>query len=136
MAAFVHRARCAGHAVYIHCHAGISRSSTACAVYLMTHLDLSLRDAMAHLLRCRETVCPNPGFREQLERFEASSGQQNESDPSGASSSLVALSIGVELDSDDDQPVTSARICIPPPSAADVRASLRAATATRLWALT
>lgn len=70
IAEFVHGARCAGRAVYIHCHAGISRSSTACAVYLVAHLELSLRDALAHLLRCRDTVCPNPGFREQLERFE------------------------------------------------------------------
>jgi len=68
--AFVHNARCAGRGVYIHCHAGISRSSTCCAAYLMAHLSMPLLDAMGHLLRCRDTVCPNPGFREQLGHFE------------------------------------------------------------------
>jgi len=68
--AFVHGARCAQRAVYIHCHAGISRSSTCCAAYLMAHLSMPLLDVMGHLLRCRDTVCPNPGFREQLGRFE------------------------------------------------------------------
>lgn len=69
--AFVHGARCAGHAVYIHCHAGISRSSTCCAAYLMAHLSMPLLDVMGHLMRCRDTVCPNPGFREQLGAFES-----------------------------------------------------------------
>ena len=69
--AFVHGARCANRAVYIHCHAGISRSTTCCAAYLMAHLSMPLLDVMGHLLRCRDTVCPNPGFREQLGRFEA-----------------------------------------------------------------
>ena len=68
--AFVHDARCSGRGVYIHCHAGISRSSTCCAAYLMAHLSMPLLDAMGHLLRCRDTVCPNPGFREQLGHFE------------------------------------------------------------------
>jgi len=67
---FVHGARAAGRAVYIHCHAGISRSSTCCAAYLMAHLSMPLLDVMGHLLRCRDTVCPNPGFREQLAHFE------------------------------------------------------------------
>ena len=68
---FVHGARCANRVVYIHCHAGISRSSTCCAAYLMAHLSMPLLDEMGHLLRCRYTVCPNPGFREQLGHFEA-----------------------------------------------------------------
>ena len=69
---FIQNARVAGRAVFIHCHAGISRSSTCAAAYLMAHLQLSVRDALAHLVRCRDTVCPNPGFREQLINFEAS----------------------------------------------------------------
>ena len=77
VAAFVHGARCEGRAVYVHCHAGISRSSTCCAAYLMAHLSLPLRDALAHLLRCRDTVCPNPGFREQLESLDSSGGASN-----------------------------------------------------------
>ena len=49
--AFVHSARVANRAVYIHCHAGISRSSTCCAAYLMAHLAMPLLDVMGHLLR-------------------------------------------------------------------------------------
>lgn len=72
---FIHGARSARHATFVHCHAGISRSSTCTAAYLMAHLNLSMRDALAHLVRCRDTVCPNPGFRDQLLEFERTSAR-------------------------------------------------------------
>ena len=67
----IHAHRVAGHGVYVHCHAGISRSTTVVVAYLMAHLGLQLADALAHCHRCRDTVCPNPGFRRQLEEFAA-----------------------------------------------------------------
>ena len=72
---FIHNARSTGHSTFVHCHAGISRSSTCVAAYLMAHLNLSLQDALAHLVRCGDTVCPNPGFREQLLEFERTSAR-------------------------------------------------------------
>ncbi|KAH8070251.1 phosphatase [Aureococcus anophagefferens] len=66
---FIHDHRCRGLGVYVHCHAGVSRSGAAAAAYLVAWLDLGVRDALGHLMRCRDTVLPNPGFRDQLLDF-------------------------------------------------------------------
>ncbi|CAD7951187.1 unnamed protein product [Amoebophrya sp. A25] len=59
--------------LYIHCHAGISRSTTALASYLISWLKLPLADVLGHIHRCRDTICPNPAFMEQLRRWERES---------------------------------------------------------------
>ena len=69
-AAFVHRARVGGGAVYVHCTAGISRSTTIVVAYLMSSLGLTHGEALGHIHRCRDTVCPNEGFLAQLDAFE------------------------------------------------------------------
>jgi protein-tyrosine phosphatase len=71
-AQFIHTARAAagGGAVYIHCTAGISRSTTIAAAYLMALLGLTRNQALGHIHRCRETACPNEGFLQQLQQFE------------------------------------------------------------------
>jgi len=56
--------------VYIHCQAGISRSTTTFCSYLMVWLGFTVKQALGHLHRCRECICPNRGFREQLALFE------------------------------------------------------------------
>jgi len=56
--------------VYIHCQAGISRSTTTFCSYLMVWLGFTVTEALGHIHRRRECICPNSGFREQLERFE------------------------------------------------------------------
>jgi len=56
--------------VYIHCQAGISRSTTTFCSYLMVWLGFNVKQALGHLHRCRECICPNRGFRQQLARFE------------------------------------------------------------------
>lgn len=74
-----------GGTVYVHCAAGISRSSTITCAYLMSRLDCPFERALNFLQRRRSIVlqapaidairpsaCPNDGFREQLLRFENS----------------------------------------------------------------
>jgi len=58
--------------VYVHCAAGISRSTTCVCAYLMSHLGLSFHEALTFISSRRRAVCPNEGFTRQLKRFEAS----------------------------------------------------------------
>ena len=67
--AFIHTARVSGKGVYVHCTAGISRSTAAMAAYLMAALDIDDAQALGHIQRCRDTACPNDGFRQQLTHF-------------------------------------------------------------------
>ncbi|RSM19564.1 hypothetical protein CDV31_001451 [Fusarium ambrosium] len=52
--------------VLVHCSAGISRSPTVIAGYLMNRQGMSLRTALAAIISARPTVCPNTGFIAQL----------------------------------------------------------------------
>ncbi|KAL6074413.1 Dual specificity protein phosphatase 16 [Balamuthia mandrillaris] len=69
---FIHKARASGGCVYVHCAAGISRSSTISSAYLMCWLELTMEEALQVLKLSRPAVSPNRGFREQLKRFETS----------------------------------------------------------------
>ena len=68
---FICEATCNPNAkVLVHCKAGISRSSTLIAAYLMQKQRMSLRAALALIIQKREQACPNPGFLEQLKEME------------------------------------------------------------------
>ena len=67
---FMHEARAAGGCVYVHCHQGVSRSSSSVCAYLMAALGVSLVDALQYTALRRRIACPNPGFVEQLARWE------------------------------------------------------------------
>ena len=54
------------------CSAGISRSTTVVCACIMAVHDLSFWEAIGHVHRCRDTVCPNPGFLTELQAFERS----------------------------------------------------------------
>lgn len=58
--------------VYVHCAAGISRSTTCVCAYLMVHLGISFHEALSFIISKRRAVCPNEGFTRQLKRFENS----------------------------------------------------------------
>ncbi|EYC32350.1 hypothetical protein Y032_0003g1527 [Ancylostoma ceylanicum] len=63
---FIHGARLKHAAVLVHCLAGVSRSATVVAAYLMTLCDMSFFNALTFMSRKRPVVNPNFGFRMQL----------------------------------------------------------------------
>eukprot|EP01083_Nonionella_stella_P019578 54361_1 len=68
-AEIIHRARLGGGAIYVHCQAGISRSSTLTLAYVMSYLGMTFLEAAAFLERRRGCARPNPGFQAQLIEF-------------------------------------------------------------------
>ncbi|KAJ7116011.1 protein-tyrosine phosphatase-like protein, partial [Mycena epipterygia] len=55
-----------GGKILVHCSAAVSRSPTVVAAYLMTHCDMSLREALGLLILARPAVCLNAGFLAHL----------------------------------------------------------------------
>ncbi|KAL7947104.1 protein-tyrosine phosphatase-like protein [Trichoderma barbatum] len=56
--------------ILVHCSAGISRSPTVVAAYLMKHQNMSLRAALGQIVRARPQASPNPGFLQELKDLE------------------------------------------------------------------
>ncbi|CAD8110340.1 unnamed protein product [Paramecium sonneborni] len=73
---FIERARQSGN-VLIHCMAGISRSATLVAAYLMKKNNMSAQDSLKLLEKKRWQVYPNNGFLRQLQQYERVLQQQN-----------------------------------------------------------
>ncbi|KAH9249641.1 hypothetical protein BASA81_012610 [Batrachochytrium salamandrivorans] len=61
--------RLAGNNVLVHCVAGISRSATLVAAYLMFIHGYCATDAIQELRKVRQCVDPNPRFIQELDRF-------------------------------------------------------------------
>jgi hypothetical protein len=62
----------AGRGVLVHCAAGISRSVTLAANYMVRHRGFSVDGALAHIRARRPQAGPNDGFVQQLREFSAS----------------------------------------------------------------
>ncbi len=58
-----------GKATLIHCMAGVSRSPTLAAAWLMKRYGFAADDALNLLVTRRPCVAPNPGFRVTLSAF-------------------------------------------------------------------
>ncbi|KAK2467377.1 hypothetical protein APHAL10511_000612 [Amanita phalloides] len=56
--------------VFVHCSAGISRSPTIVAAYLMKRRGMTLKAALGQIVRVRPQISPNPGFVLQLKELE------------------------------------------------------------------
>ena len=56
--------------VLCHCASGISRSISICVAWLMHSQKLSAHDALAKIKAARAIAEPNPGFMEQLQKFQ------------------------------------------------------------------
>lgn len=54
----IRRWRDEGQMVYVHCYAGIGRSPTVCAAYLIAHEGLGLGEALARVKRARPVASP------------------------------------------------------------------------------
>ena len=63
-----------GKAVLVHCMAGVSRSPTLVAAYLMHSRRWTAAQALAYLIERRPCIYPNAGFRRQLLAWEAELG--------------------------------------------------------------
>jgi protein-tyrosine phosphatase len=55
--------------VFVHCHAGISRSASIVIAYLILKRHMSYEDAVALTRRGRGIIRPNPGFQRALEQL-------------------------------------------------------------------
>lgn len=58
--------------VYVHCMAGVSRSATLVAAWLMTTKNMKPEEAIEFMKSKRAVVNPNPGFRNQLNTYHQS----------------------------------------------------------------
>lgn len=67
---FIHKARLNGGGVLVHCLAGVSRSVTVVAAYIMTVTSLGWRDALNAIRGARNCANPNFGFQKQLQTYE------------------------------------------------------------------
>jgi atypical dual specificity phosphatase len=56
--------------ILVHCFAGISRSPTVVAAYLMKRKGMTLKAALGQIIRVRPQVSPNAGFLKQLKEME------------------------------------------------------------------
>lgn len=56
--------------VYVHCHAGVSRSATIVIAYIMWKNNLPYMEARQFVKERRKDIFPNAGFVKQLENFE------------------------------------------------------------------
>jgi len=63
---FIEEGRKSG-GVLIHCAAGVSRSATIVCAYLMATENLTLTEAIEEVRKCRPCICPNHGFKKQLQ---------------------------------------------------------------------
>ncbi|KAF9480500.1 phosphatases II [Pholiota conissans] len=55
--------------VLVHCLQGISRSATVVCAYLVATTEKTAIESIAHVQSIRGIVCPNIGFRTQLEQY-------------------------------------------------------------------
>ncbi|XP_005092754.1 dual specificity protein phosphatase 22-A isoform X1 [Aplysia californica] len=67
---FIHKARLDGGSVLVHCLAGVSRSVTVTAAYIMTVTELGWRDSLNAIRGARSVANPNFGFQKQLQAYD------------------------------------------------------------------
>jgi len=55
--------------VLVHCHGGVSRSTTILIAFMMSYYRLPVHDALSEIKKVRPFAQPNPGFMDQLEMY-------------------------------------------------------------------
>ncbi|XP_065206526.1 dual specificity protein phosphatase 19 [Planococcus citri] len=63
--------------VLVHCNAGISRSATIVAAYLIRHRGINHEEALEILKKERPKINPNPGFVKVLENYATAYSRKN-----------------------------------------------------------
>ncbi|XP_073433605.1 dual specificity protein phosphatase 19 [Dendrobates tinctorius] len=67
---FIEEARLQNGVVLVHCNAGVSRAPAIVIGYLMYTEKLNFARAFSVVKNARSVVCPNPGFMEQLHKYQ------------------------------------------------------------------
>ncbi|ESL07682.1 phopshatase [Trypanosoma rangeli SC58] len=67
---FIDEARDKNKGILLHCFAGLSRSVTVAAAYLMSRCNMTRDEALDFIRKARPAAQPNPGFMETLRKFE------------------------------------------------------------------
>lgn len=67
---FIDQAKMQGDVVLVHCNAGVSRAASVVIGYLIYTEGLSFNDAFSLVKTARPVICPNPGFMEQLKKYQ------------------------------------------------------------------
>lgn len=67
---FIEKAKIQGGVVLVHCNAGVSRAAAVVIGFLMNSEGLSFARAFSLVKNARPAACPNPGFMEQLHKYQ------------------------------------------------------------------
>lgn len=67
---FIEQVHLSGGKVLVHCNAGISRSATICAAYLMKRQGLTMDEALKTIKEKRNCISPNFGFLLKLMKLQ------------------------------------------------------------------
>jgi len=68
--AFMKKAIAEGSGVLVHCHRGMSRSSTMVIAYMMAEMGMSLEEGHGLVKACRQCMRPNDAFVDQMAKYE------------------------------------------------------------------
>ena len=63
---FIYEAHALGKNVFVHCAAGISRSTTIASAYMMAKYSLPFEEVLERIRLVRHCAMPNEGFQRQL----------------------------------------------------------------------
>ena len=63
--------------ILVHCAAGASRSASIVIAYIMWNKKMPFKEALEFVQSKRNIVCPNPGFKDQLQLFEKLLNENN-----------------------------------------------------------
>ncbi|NWI71708.1 DUS19 phosphatase, partial [Todus mexicanus] len=67
---FIEKAKSQDGVVLVHCNAGVSRAAAVVIGFLMHSERLSFARAFSVVKNARPAACPNPGFMEQLHKYQ------------------------------------------------------------------
>lgn len=63
--------------VLVHCNAGVSRAAAIIIGFLINSEGLNFARAFSWVKNARPAICPNPGFMEQLHKYQECSKKAN-----------------------------------------------------------
>lgn len=74
---FIEQAKMQDGVVLVHCNAGVSRAAAIVIGFLINSEGLNFARAFSWVKNARPAICPNPGFMEQLHKYQQHSKKAN-----------------------------------------------------------